>query len=190
MIDKMGYGGVFVLSFFESAGIPIPSEVVLPFSGFLAFSGRFDFWLVVIVASLANYVGSVALFYVGKSGGRWFLEKYGKYILISHHDLETGDRWFYRHGGKIVFWGRLLPIVRTFISLPAGVAKMDFRRFSLYTIAGALPWNGALAYIGFKTGANWDSIKSYFHLLDYVVVSLLILTVGWFIYKKVWVKKN
>ena len=190
IIDRMGYSGVFILSLVESAGIPIPSEIVLPFSGFLVFSGRFNFWLIVLLATLANYVGSVILFYIGKSGGRWFLERYGKYVLISGHDLEIGDKWFHRHGGKIAFWGRLLPVVRTFISLPAGVSRMNFKRFSLYTLLGALPWNFVLTYIGLKTGANWEILKRYFHLADYIIIGFVILLVVWFIYKKQWAKRK
>lgn len=184
LIDKTGYVGVFVLSLVESAGIPVPSEVVLPFSGFLAYSGRFSFVAVVIIATLANYFGSVILFLIGKSGGRWLIEKYGRFLLISRHDLEIGDKWFYKHGAKVAFWGRLLPVVRTFISLPAGMARMDFRKFSIYTLAGAFPWNFLLAYIGFKAGANWDMLRAYFHRADYAIVGLLIVLLFWFLYKK------
>src|SRR3989339_159247 len=183
-IDKTGYVGVFILSLVESAGIPVPSEVVLPFSGFLAYSGRFSFLAVVVIATLANYFGSVILFLIGKSGGRWLLERYGKFLLISRHDLEVGDKWFYRHGAKVAFWGRLLPIVRTFISLPAGMARMDFCKFSAYTLAGAFPWNLLLAYVGFKAGANWNILRAYFHKADYAIVGVSAILLSWFLYKK------
>lgn len=188
MIDKIGYAGIFILSLVESAGIPVPSEVVIPFSGFLSFTGRFNFWAVVVIATLANYAGSVILYYIGKSGGRWILEKYGKYILISNHDLEIGDIWFHKHGTKVVFWGRLLPIIRTFISLPAGIMRMNFKRFSIYTIAGALPWNAALAYAGYVAGDNLEVLKKYFHAADYIIAFVIIASIIWFIYKKKWLK--
>jgi len=190
IIDTIGYNGIFFLSLIESAGIPVPSEIVLPFSGFLSFTGRFNFWVVVVTATLANYAGSVILYYIGKCGGRWILEKYGRYILISNHDLVIGDMWFHRHGAKVTFWGRLLPIVRTFISLPAGVMRMNFKKFSLYTFSGALPWNAALAYVGYITGDNWDILKKYFHIADYVIAILVIFFVILFIYKKKWSKEK
>lgn len=184
IIDKSGYLGVFFLSMIESAGIPVPSEVVLPFSGFLAQSGRFTLAGVVILATIANYVGSAILFWIGWSGGRWLVESYGKYFLISRHDLEVGDRWFARHGNKVAFWGRLLPIIRTFVSLPAGVARMDFRKFSFYTLLGALPWNFALGYIGFKAGEHWDVLKIYFHKADWIIGFILVVLLIRYIYKK------
>jgi|SRR6185369_8438773 len=154
IIHSLGYSGVFILSALESAAIPIPSEIVLPFSGFLVISGQFNFWAVVLIATFANYVGSTVLYWIGRSGGRWILERYGKYVLIQKHDIEVGDAWFHRHGSKAVFFGRLLPVIRTFISLPAGVNRMNFKKFSLYTVAGALPWNAALVYVGIKTGEH------------------------------------
>lgn len=183
MIDKTGYVGVFVLSMLESAAIPIPSEIVIPFSGFLVFSGRFAFWAVVIVSTLANLIGSIILFAVGWSGGRWILEKYGKYVFIHKKDLDTGDRWFSQYGVRAVFFSRMLPVVRTFISLPAGVAKMNFKKFIAYTFLGALPWNFALAYIGFKMGENWDTFHIYFQKANYIIAGLILIGVIWYIVK-------
>lgn len=183
VIDKTGYAGVFILSMLESAAIPIPSEIVVPFSGFLASSGRFGLLAVVLVATAANLTGSVILFLIGRSGGRWILERYGKYVFIHQKDLDLGDRWFLKHGVKAVFFGRMLPVVRTFISLPAGVAKMNFKKFAAYTFLGALPWNFALAYIGFKMGENWEVLHPYFQKLNYAIAGLIGVGILWYIFK-------
>lgn len=184
VIGTTGYAGIFILSALESAGIPIPSEIVLPFSGFLVVSGQFNFWVVIILATLANYVGSAVLYWIGHSGGRWILERYGKYFLVQKHDIEIGEAWFHRHGSRAVFFGRLLPVIRTFISLPAGVARMNFKKFSLYTLAGALPWNWALVYLGVKTGEHWDGLHKYFHVVDVIIIVAALALVGWCIAKK------
>ena len=181
IIGRTGYAGIFLLSALESCAIPIPSEVVVPFSGFLAVSGRFNLWLVILAATLANLTGSIILFWIGRSGGRWFLERYGKYVLIHKHDMEKGDKWFSRYGTKAIFWGRMLPVVRTFISLPAGVAEMNFYRFSLYTFLGSLPWNATLAIIGYKTGENWRVLEDYFRKLDIFIVVLIVVLVIWYV---------
>lgn len=184
VIGATGYAGVFILSALESAGIPIPSEIVLPFSGFLVVSGQFNFWAVVLLATLANFVGSVVLYWIGSSGGRWILERYGKYVLIQKHDIEIGEAWFFKHGTKAVFFGRLMPVIRTFISLPAGVARMNFKKFSLYTLTGALPWNWALVYLGIKTGEHWDGLHKYFYIFDILIVIAVVILIGWYIVKK------
>lgn len=183
VIKDTGYTGIFVLSALESAAIPIPSEVVVPFSGFLAASERFSLWGVVWVATLANLAGSVVLFLIGRSGGRWVVEKYGKYLLIHKKDLERADAWFEQHGIKAVFFSRMLPVVRTFISLPAGIAKMNIWKFSLFTFLGALPWNFVLAFIGYKTGENWNLLHNYFRKANVFVVVLILAVVVWYIIK-------
>lgn len=185
LIDKTGYVGVFILSVLESCAIPIPSEVVIPFSGFLAVSGRFNIWLVVLVATLANLAGSVILFWIGRSGGRWVLEHYGKYFLIHKHDMEKGDQWFARHGNKTVFWSRMLPVVRTFVSLPAGVSGMNFSKFCLLTFLGSLPWNTGLALIGYKTGENWMVLENYFRKLDIIIGILIAVLVVWYVQRHI-----
>lgn len=181
VINATGYGGIFLLSALESAAIPIPSEVIIPFSGFLAASGKFSLWGVVAVATLANLAGSVVLFLIGRSGGRWILERYGKYVMIHKKDLDVADKWFARHGAAAVFWGRMLPVVRTFISLPAGVARMSFPRFSLFTFLGALPWNFVLAIIGLKAKENWDLLHGYFRKADVFVVILVLAAVAFYV---------
>ena len=182
VIKSTGYTGVFILSALESAAIPIPSEVVIPFSGFLVASGKFSILGVVIVSTVANLVGSLILFLMGRSGGRWVLENYGKYIFIHKRDLDTADRWFVKHGNVAVFWGRMLPVIRTFISLPAGVAKMSLGRFSLLTFLGALPWNLFLALVGLKAGKNWNVLHDYFRKADILIVGLIVVLVVWYVW--------
>ena len=181
VINATGYGGIFLLSALESAAIPIPSEVVIPFSGFLAASGKFSLWGVVAVATLANLAGSVVLFLIGRSGGRRILERYGKYVMIHKKDLDSADKWFARHGAAAVFWGRMLPVVRTFISLPAGVAKMNLANFSLFTFLGALPWNLMLALVGLKAKENWDLLHGYFRKADVFIVILVLIAVSLYV---------
>ena len=183
VIRKTGYAGIFLLSALESAAIPIPSEVVIPFSGFLAVSGRFNLWLIILTATLANLAGSIILFWIGRSGGRWILERYGKYVLIHKHDMERGDKWFAKYGNKAVFWSRMLPGVRTFISLPAGVSGMNFSRFCLLTILGSLPWNAGLAFVGYKTGENWNILHDYFRSANVVMVTLVLVFVCWYVWR-------
>ena len=183
VIKETGYSGIFILSALESAAIPIPSEVVVPFSGFLAISERFSFWGVVWVATLANLTGSAILFLIGKNGGRRVVEKYGKYLLIHKKDLERADIWFEKHGIRAVFFSRMLPVVRTFISLPAGIAGMNIWKFSIFTFLGALPWNFVLAFIGYKAGENWNLLHNYFRKANIFIVVLILIVVVWYVIK-------
>ncbi len=181
VIDKTGYAGIFLLSALESCAIPIPSEVVVPFSGFLASTGRFNLLAVGLVATVANLVGSIILFWIGRSGGRWVLERYGRYILVHQDDLDMTDRWFRRHGPATVFWSRILPGIRTFSALSAGIAEMSWSKFSLYTFLGSLPWNFTLAYIGYKTGKRWDILHPYFQKAEIGIVIVLVVFVIWYV---------
>ncbi|MBU1136861.1 DedA family protein [Patescibacteria group bacterium] len=181
IISSTGYFGITILMALESACIPIPSEIIMPFSGFLVFAGEFNFWLTVLMGAIGNLLGSIVAYWVGYAGGRPLIEKYGKYILISKHDLNLADSWFKRYGQATVFFSRLLPIVRTFISLPAGIAKMDFKKFSLYTILGSLPWSFALTYVGLTLGENWQGLKIYFEKFDIVIAGLIIAGIIWWI---------
>ncbi|MTK64637.1 MAG: DedA family protein [Methanobacterium sp.] len=171
IIQTMGYWGVFIGMTLESACIPIPSEIIMPFSGFVVWQGTTNMTLlgITLVGALGNLVGSLIAYFVGLKGGRPFLEKYGRYVFISHSKLELADRWFERYGWEAVLISRMLPVIRTFISLPAGIANMDLKKFSLYTFIGSLPWSFILAYIGVQLGPNWDLIKSYFHVMDIMV---------------------
>src|SRR5574339_733564 len=151
-ISPLGYAGLLVTMAIESACIPLPSEIIMPFSGYLVTTGQFTMLGVTLAGAVGNVVGSIAAYYAGVWGGRPFVERYGSYVLLTHRDLDTADRWFAKYGEAAVFFSRLLPVVRTFISLPAGVAKMNFPRFVLFTFVGALPWCDLLAYIGLKMG--------------------------------------
>lgn len=181
IIQSLGYMGIFLAMALESAGILIPSEVIMPFSGFLASQGHFNFWLIVAVGTVANLVGSLILYFISKSGGRWLLEKYGKYVLISKDEIDKGDKWFKKYGIKAVFFGRIIPVVRTFISLPAGVAKVNLLKFTIFTILGSLPWNFALTYAGYKAGENWDFLGSYFRKFDILIVAIVVILIVLFI---------
>ncbi|ADZ09950.1 SNARE associated Golgi protein-like protein [Methanobacterium lacus] len=181
IIQILGYWGVFIGMTLESACIPLPSEIIMTFSGYVVWQGTTNMTLlgITLVGAVGNLIGSLIAYFVGLKGGRPFLEKYGKYIFISHSKLELADRWFERYGWEAVLISRMLPVIRTFISLPAGIANMDLKKFSLYTFLGSLPWSFALAYIGVQLGPNWDVIESYFHIMD---IGVFIGIVGLIIY--------
>lgn len=181
VIEYTGYSGITILSALESANIPVPSEIVVPFAGFLASQGVFSLVLVVLFATLGNLIGSWVSYELGYWGGRRFINKYGKWILITPSDMERVDRLFLRFGPSIVFLGRLLPIIRTFISFPAGISRMSRVKFLLYTFVGALIWNGALAYIGFVLGENWHTISEYTRTFDWLIAIIIIIGALWWI---------
>ena len=181
VIEYTGYTGITILSALESANLPVPSEIIVPFAGFLSAQGVFSLGLVIAFSTLGNVIGSWFSYELGRRGGRRFLLRYGKWVLISSHDLERVDRLFLRFGPGIVFFGRLLPIIRTFISFPAGVSRMPRVKFLIYTSAGALIWNAALAYIGLVLGENWHTISNYTRTFDWLIASIIILGIGWWI---------
>ncbi len=181
VISSMGLPGIVLLMAIESACIPLPSEVIMPFSGYLVFLGKYSLWSVGLAGAVGCVVGSVPAYYLGMYGGRPLIEKYGKYVLMSHHDLDLADRWFARHGEATVFMARLLPVVRTFIAFPAGVARMDMRRFIGYTFAGSLPWCLGLAYVGMALGERWPTIKGYFHKFDVLIGAVIVAGVAWYV---------
>jgi membrane protein DedA with SNARE-associated domain len=184
-IDAIGYAGIFGLMLVESCGIPMPSEVIMPFSGFLVADGRLALWAIVIVGTLGNVVGSLLAYWIGYKGGRPLIEKYGKYILISKHDLDMADRWFARFGDLTVFFGRLLPVVRTYISFPAGISKMNWKKFTAYTFLGALPWSLLFGWLGVKMGSNWERIREKLHNFDMAILVLVILVIVWYIWRHI-----
>ncbi len=181
VISQMGYLGILLLMGIESACIPLPSEVIMPFSGYLVSVGRFKLGWVAVAGALGCNVGSLAAYAVGAAGGRPLVEKYGRYVLLTRHDLELADRWFVRYGDWTVFIARLLPVVRTFIALPAGIARMNLLRFNIYTFLGSLPWCWALAYAGLKLGERWTVLREYFHRFDAVLVVSILLAFAWFV---------
>ncbi len=187
-ISLLGYGGIVLLMAIESACIPLPSEIIMPFSGYLVFKGEMNLWLVGIAGAVGCVLGSMVAYWVGMYGGRPIIEKYGRYILISHHDLDLADRWFAKYGEIIVFVSRLLPAIRTFIAFPAGVARMNIPRFIIYTFAGSLPWCLGLAYVGQKLGEHWDKdprLKTLFHRFDFVIGIVLLLGAAWWIWRHI-----
>jgi len=187
-ISKMGYFGVVLLMAIESACIPLPSEIIMPFSGYLVSRGEMNLWGVGIAGAVGCVLGSLVAYWIGMYGGRPFIEKYGKYILLSRHDLDIADRWFAKYGEVIVFVSRLLPAIRTFIAFPAGVARMNLTRFVIYTFAGSLPWCLALAYVGQKLGEQWDkddTLKTWFHRFDFLIGIAGVLFVTWWIWRHI-----
>lgn len=187
-IGSLGYAGIFVLMTLESALIPIPSEITMPFSGSLVVLGRFNFWLVITVGTLGNLVGSLLAYWLGWWGEEAFVRKlivkYGKYLLISEYEYDHAERWFRNHGEMIVFLSRVLPVLRTFISLPAGVAKMKLPKFIAYTVVGCFLWSVVLTEMGIVLGNNWSSLEGYFRKFDVVIVVLAVLAVAWYVHRK------
>jgi len=181
VISHSGYPGVVLLMAIESACIPLPSEVIMPFAGYLVSAGRFKLLWIGVAGALGCNVGSIVAYAVGAWGGRPLAEKYGHYVFVTHHDLNLADRWFTRYGDGAVFLARLLPVIRTFIALPAGIARMNFLRFNVFTFLGSLPWCLALAYAGVKLGERWDVLRQYFHRFDAFLLVLIVLAGLWFV---------
>jgi membrane protein DedA with SNARE-associated domain len=184
VISTLGYGGVVLLMAIESACIPLPSEIIMPFAGYLVYTGRFNLWAVGVAGAFGCVVGSLVAYWVGVYGGRPLIEKYGRYLLVSHQDLDLADRWFARYGEFIVFASRLLPVIRTFIAFPAGVARMNLPRFVLYTFLGSLPWCIGLAYVGQLLGEQWDkneTLKAWFHRFDFLIGIIGVIAVVWWV---------
>jgi membrane protein DedA with SNARE-associated domain len=181
VISTMGYSGIVLLMAIESACIPLPSEIIMPFAGFLVYKGELVLWLVALAGAVGCVVGSIPAYYVGMLGGRPLVEKYGKYILLSKHDLDLADRLFAKHGEIIIFVARMLPAVRTFIAFPAGVVRMNMSKFIIYTFVGSFIWCWLLAFAGMKLGQNWKSLEVYFHEFHYMIVAAGLLFVVWYV---------
>src|ERR1035437_253175 len=197
--------GIILAMAIESACIPLPSEIMMPFAGYLVITGglngapfyhfggpQMTIFVVGMLGALGCLVGSIAAYALGIYGGRPFLNKYGKYMFISHHDMDLADNFFNKHGELAIFFSRLMPVVRTFISLPAGIAKMNFWRFCFYSMLGSIPWCWALAWVGWKVGSHAGDITGYkealkhslgkwLHLVDAVILLLLIAGVVWYV---------
>jgi len=184
VVEELGLLGVFVLMTLESACIPVPSEATMLFAGFNVSDGEYSLFAAVAVGSFANLVGSWIAYAIGWYGRIDILEKHGKKLHIKKSHLEWADRWFERHGDATVFFTRMLPIIRTFISLPAGVAKMPFWRFSVLTLAGCIPWVLMLTYIGKQAGDNWEQWKDSLHYVDYVVAAAIVIGVAYLIIRR------
>lgn len=184
-VTNLGYLGIVIMMGIESACIPLPSEVIMPFGGYLVYKdpARFSIWAMGAAGALGCVWGSMVAYWAGKYGGRPFVEKYGRYILVRRRDLDRADAFFAKYGDAAIFISRLLPVVRTFISFPAGIARMDFRRFVVYTFLGSLPWCLGLAYVGMILGRQWDTrLRAYFHKADVVIVIAILILVALYIY--------
>jgi len=182
-ISNYGYWGIILLMALESATLPVPSEIVMPFAGFLVWQQHvMNLPGVILAGTIGCTVGSIAAYAVGYYAGRPLILRYGKYILLSERHLVQAERWFARYGGKATFLARLLPIIRTVISLPAGISKMKFKPFVLYSFVGSLPWTALLAYVGFWLGPNWREISSAFRGLDILVVAGAVALIIWYVY--------
>lgn len=185
VLSTLGYFGIVLLMAIESACIPLPSEVIMPFSGFLVAQGTFTLWGAALAGAVGCCVGSTVAYAVGAAGGRPLAIRYGRFILLSAHDIDVADHWFDRFGEATVFFARLMPLIRTFISLPAGIARMPFWRFLAYSFVGSLIWSAFLAYIGLQLGAHWDQLKPLFRRFDLVFGAIIVLLIAWYIYRHV-----
>lgn len=179
-----GYAGIVVAMALESACIPLPSEVIMPFAGFLAAQGRFSLWGASLAGAAGCTLGSAVAYWVGARGGRVVLLRYGRWILVTPAELERADRFFARYGSAATFLARLLPVIRTFISLPAGVARMPFWPFLFYAFAGSLPWSYALAWAGFILGEHWEQVADLLRPLEGVILVGLAALTGWFLWHR------
>jgi membrane protein DedA with SNARE-associated domain len=182
VVGATGYAGITLLMAIESACIPLPSELIMPFAGYLVYEGSMRLLWVATAGAIGCNLGSLVAYEIGRYGGRRLVERYGRWILMGQRELEWADRFFERWGQAAVFVGRLLPVIRTFIALPAGVARMPRGKFHIYTFLGSWPWCLALAYFGMKLGENWRSLGKYFHQFDAVIGVMLLAAVGWFIW--------
>jgi len=182
VVGSMGYAGIALLMAIESACIPLPSELIMPFAGYLIYEGALKLIWVATAGAIGCNLGSLVAYEIGYYGGRPLVERYGAYILLSRRELEWADGFFARWGQAAVFVGRLLPVIRTFIALPAGVARMPRGKFHIYTFLGSWPWCLALAYFGMKLGENWRTMGKYFHQFDVVIGILLAAGFAWFVW--------
>jgi membrane protein DedA with SNARE-associated domain len=187
LFQTMGWPGVVIAMAIESACIPLPSEVTMPLAGWMLVQaqGLTEGFLLIAAfwGALGNTIGSVITYWVGAQGGRPLLEKYGKYILISKRDMDLADRWFVRWGEPTAFFSRMLPVVRTFISLPAGIARMNFARFTVLTFIGSFIWSGLLAWAGFVFGSHWQEVRDAMRPFDIPIIIVVLILVALYVYR-------
>ena len=187
--DAMGWPGVVFLMAVESAAIPFPSELIMPLAGWLLIEAKGDsawmLWMAAFYGALGNLLGSWVAYWISYKGGRPLLKKYGKYVLVTQHEVDQAEEWFQKYGELAVFASRMLPVVRTFISVPAGIARMNFWKFSFYTFIGSYPWSLGLAYGGFKLGENWEDLRRVMRPFDFPIAAIILVVVVWFIYHRI-----
>jgi membrane protein DedA with SNARE-associated domain len=187
VISTTGYVGVAALMAIESACIPLPSEIIMPFAGYLVSTGKLTLWGVALAGAIGCNIGSTIAYAIGAWGGRPLVERWGGYVLLKPHDIDVAERFFARFGSIAVFIGRLLPVVRTFIALPAGFGRMNMWKFQIYSFIGSLLWCFALAWFGEQLGVQWDNnpaVKAAFHSADAVIVALGVIGIGWFVWSR------
>lgn len=184
---SIGWPGVVLLMAIESACIPLPSEIIMPLAGWMLIAaGRWEYvFLAGFYGAVGNLIGSAISYWVGARGGRPFLRRFGKYLLITEHEIDNADKWFARYGDRAAFFSRLLPGVRTFISLPAGIARTPKTRFFVFTFAGSLIWSAALAYGGYLLGSNWDEIRRVIQPFDIPIVIIFVALMALFVWRRV-----
>jgi len=184
-IDALGYFGVVILMAIESANIPLPSEFILPYAGFMVQQGKLNFHLAALAGAVGCVVGSVPAYWIGYYGGRDFLQRHGKWLLMSTHDLDTAEKWTAKYGDLAFFICRMLPVVRTFISTPAGILKANFWPFVIYTFLGSWIWSYGLVYVGVVLGKNLGVFKEIWHKFDYAILGVLVILGVWYIWRHV-----
>jgi membrane protein DedA with SNARE-associated domain len=184
IVQSMGYPGLTLLMFLDAANLPIPSEVIMPLGGILAAEGKMNLHLAALAGTLGSTLGSIFSYWLGAKLGKPFLLKYGKYLLVRPKEIEHGEAWFTRHGLPCTLWGRFIPLVRTFISLPAGLFKAHFPTFVLYAVLGSLPWCYLWASLGYFLGQNWEQVDKALKYVDYAVVAGLLFLIGRFVYTR------
>ncbi len=184
-ISTYGYLGIIFLMALESATLPVPSEIVMPFAGFLVAENQADMTLlgIILAGTVGCTIGSIAAYWVGYYAGRPLILRYGKYVLLREHHLVRAEKWFQKYGDKATFIARLLPVIRTIISLPAGISKMRFRPFVLYSFVGSLPWTAMLAYVGFVLGQHWREVSGLFRELDIIVLVAALAIILYYVYR-------
>ncbi len=183
-IEQFGYAGVFAAMLLESAGVPLPSEVIMPFAGFVAWEGKLALLGVALAGTLGCLAGALVLYGIGLYGGRPLLDRYGKYIFVRKSELDRADKWFEQYGDITVFVSRLLPVVRSFFSLPAGMTHMNLAKFSLYTTLGSFPWCLALAYVGFFLGPRWSDVRQSLRYFNIAVIIGVVVLIVYLIYNR------
>jgi len=190
IISSFGYLATLVLMAIESCNIPVPSEIVLPFSGFMVAREGLSFWGMVLASSFGCVLGSDLSYFLGKWGGRPFLYKYGKYLLLTKKDLEISEKWFHKYRDYTIFISRVLPVIRTFISFPAGIYKINFLKFNIFTFIGSFLWSIVLIYLGMLAGENWEKIRVYVEKFGYIIIGLILIGLIWYIWHKIKKIKN
>lgn len=189
-INSIGYWGLLLGMILESACIPIPSEVIMPFGGYLASTGHLNILVVILIGTLGNILGSFIAYAVGHWGGKRFIERFGKYVFLSKKHLDSAEKWFDKRGEITVFVSRILPAIRTFISLPAGIARMNLVKFLTYTAIGSIIWSSILAYVGYILGKNWENIQNILHPISYLVAFVVLIIIIFLVVKVIKSKKE